>query len=144
MNKKWKRHLERLSQKKAPDEFGRYEIKTPIPSHPDRCFVCQGPIPPGVDYKEHLRSVEHLNYVERDPLYREIDDILDELNFKQEMKGQEAAEKKKRPRRRGAINKGGVAPQLAEFVILEVTEDEASVNNDNVINCREKENCDLQ
>jgi len=34
--RKWKRHIERLNQHK-PD---RYEIKTPIPAHPDRCFVC--------------------------------------------------------------------------------------------------------
>ncbi len=50
---KWKRHIEKLNTKKKP-ENGRYEIKTPIPSNPDRCFVCNINIPPEEEYREHL------------------------------------------------------------------------------------------
>lgn len=53
--KKWKRHIDRLNLKKKP-ENGVYEIKTPIPSHPDRCFICQCNIPESVGYKEHLKT----------------------------------------------------------------------------------------
>ena len=54
--KKYRRHIERLQLKKKPGENGFYEIKTPIPAHPDRCFVCQCNIPEGVDYKGHISS----------------------------------------------------------------------------------------
>lgn len=36
LGKKWQRHLDKLNAKKSKDQ----EIKTPIPSNPDRCFVC--------------------------------------------------------------------------------------------------------
>jgi hypothetical protein len=50
---KWRRHLDKLKNKKKP-ENGKYEIKTPIPSNPDRCFVCNCNIPPEEDYRQHL------------------------------------------------------------------------------------------
>lgn len=77
--RKWKRHLLKLVDKKKP-ENGRYEIKTPIPSHPDRCFVCQSAIPEDVTYKQHIASPSHLALVNRDPLYLEIDSLIDEMN----------------------------------------------------------------
>lgn len=66
-----------MKKKPGPD----YEIKTPVPSHPDRCFVCQSGIPEGVSYKEHINSEGHRISIERDPLYEEIDNLLDELDL---------------------------------------------------------------
>lgn len=83
--KKYKKHIEKLSAKKKPNENGQYEIKTPIPSHPDRCFVCQISIPEGVDYKEHLVSEQHRKCIENDKLYGMIDDVIAELSLKAEI-----------------------------------------------------------
>lgn len=46
----YKKHIEKL-EKKRPEW---YDIKTPIPAHPKRCFVCEDEIEG--DYKEHLKS----------------------------------------------------------------------------------------
>jgi hypothetical protein len=83
--KKYKKHIEKLSAKKKPNENGQYEIKTPIPSHPDRCFVCQAAIPEGVEYKEHLVSEQHRASIENDKLYGMIDEVLAELSLNAEI-----------------------------------------------------------
>ena len=83
--RKWKRHLEKLRTKKKPDADGKYEIKTPIPSNQDRCFVCSSTISAEVGYKEHLQTSQHLSHVENNPLYLEIDKVIDELNLEVEL-----------------------------------------------------------
>lgn len=80
--KKWRRHIDRLKQKKKPGENGLYEIKTPIPTHPDRCFVCQSSIPEDVEYREHIRSEGHRRSIEQDSLYMQIDSLIQELDQK--------------------------------------------------------------
>ena len=50
LERKYERHIERLRTKKAKEAI----IKSPIPSNPDRCFVCNCIIPPEEHYKEHL------------------------------------------------------------------------------------------
>jgi hypothetical protein len=41
LEKKYQRHLDRLRTKKAKEAF----IKSPVPSNPDRCFVCNCILP---------------------------------------------------------------------------------------------------
>jgi hypothetical protein len=79
--RKYRRHLERLNstKKKDPAEV----IKTPIPSNPDRCFVCQATI--NEDYREHVRGDQHRRMVETNDMYSDIDGLLAELNVKKEI-----------------------------------------------------------
>lgn len=74
-----------MKTKKKPGPDGKYEIKTPIPSNPDRCFVCSTSIPSEVGYKEHLKTEQHLVNVESNSLYQEIDKIIDDLNLELEL-----------------------------------------------------------
>lgn len=69
---KWRRHIEKLNTKKKP-ENGRYEIKTPIPSNPDRCFVCNVSIPPEEEYLAHLVTEQHQKIIESNTMYNDID-----------------------------------------------------------------------
>jgi ribosomal protein S10 len=82
LEKKWERHVEKLKTKKSKDK----EIKTPIPSNPDRCFVCNSAISAEEGYREHLRSDEHKRHIEINCLYQEIDNVINELNLEIELK----------------------------------------------------------
>jgi hypothetical protein len=66
LDKKWVRHIDKLKSKKGASEK---EIKTPIPSNPDRCFVCNTVISPEEGYREHLKSEEHKKHIENNCLY---------------------------------------------------------------------------
>jgi DNA-directed RNA polymerase subunit N (RpoN/RPB10) len=82
LERKWERHIEKLKTKKSKDQ----EIKTPIPSNPDRCFVCNSVISPEEGYREHLKSEEHKRHIEVNCLYQEIDNVINELNLEIELK----------------------------------------------------------
>jgi ribosomal protein S10 len=82
LERKWERHIDKLKTKKSKDQ----EIKTPIPSNPDRCFVCNSVISPEEGYREHLKSEEHKRHIEVNCLYQEIDNVINELNLEIELK----------------------------------------------------------
>lgn len=82
LEKKYQRHIERLRTKKAKEVM----IKSPVPSNPDRCFVCNCIIPPEEEYKAHLLSEEHKNHIEVNCLYLEIDNVINGLQLDIELK----------------------------------------------------------
>ncbi|CDW87964.1 UNKNOWN [Stylonychia lemnae] len=86
------KHVERLKKKK----LDLYDIKTPIPANPNRCFVCEDQINDG--YKEHLKSESHLMCIRNQPLYNEIDNLIDQMNEELLL---DEKQKKKRGRRKG-------------------------------------------
>ena len=82
LEKKYQRHLDRLRTKKAKEAF----IKSPVPSNPDRCFVCNCILPPDQPYKAHLESEEHRGHIEVNYLYQEIDKFINEMQLDNEIK----------------------------------------------------------
>ena len=82
LEKKYQRHLDRLRTKKAKEAF----IKSPVPSNPDRCFVCNCILPADQPYKAHLESEEHRGHIEVNYLYQEIDKVINEMQIDNEIK----------------------------------------------------------
>jgi hypothetical protein len=60
-----------------------------------------------VEYKEHIRSEQHLTSVNNDPIYHMIDNIIDELNLDAELNALGKSEKLK-----GHLNKQPHAVKL--------------------------------